>query len=795
MFQCYVSISSVSIQLTVFKKQYCLYLGGGKFTTAYHHFINTKDVLELLFLKILFSGPPRQGKTSARRRLEGEIVDLMSAGEADLVQPSTGAVESGPGMIIQSVSSSTAVVTEAEWHAVKSLQEEAGMLLHNLDGEMKTKSDPTNTPARAMDIGPVEVAGAEEATTVTTALASPEVMQRPESGFLNKMLSKLKSLIKKQPMTPQLSESQLSECQPSDSPEIVHLFQEALKHPEFWKEVKHSFRAYIRMEDTGGQPELMDMLPALTLGPALCLVFFNLEWNLKKEFPVFYQHPSGKSTAPEESKITLEEMLLSTLSSISCSSASADSLRGEEANCSDMREILESSKSVAYFVGTHKDKVTEEEISRFDSDLQSIIRGTDFFDKGIVQFGSEGKLMVAMDNMTGGVEEVNEVQKILHRAMEKYFRKLRIPAVWLLLNQCLQMREKRTASFESCLELSSQFNMSAYETKVALWFLHHHAGVLMYFPDIPLLADLVILDSQVVYDSVTFLILGAMSFDSVGQAKAEKFRETGQFVMTDLVEATKKLSDDIIPPEKLVALLEFLHMVTTIVPVQDSLSSIEKEKEVVYLMPCVLHTANKEKLDAMLNDQFHPECVAPLMIRYKCGFVPLGIFPALIASLIGNKAFTVVEEDMLKNKVQFYYGSLKILITFLCSPKFYAIVISKLPNVDHPIAEDELHEECVALRKAVAASLEQVNSHMNYGFFLDYQFAFECPSHPGREHLCVVDGKFEKAKFMMCLENLKHKKPVRMSSNHEIWFHKVFKSYILETKFALETIFVGIGNN
>ena len=745
-------------------------LGSAKFTTAYRHFINTKDVLELLFLKILFSGPPRQGKTSARRRLEGEIVDLMSAGEADLVQPSTGAVESGSGMIIKSVSSSTAIVTEAEWHAVKSPEEEAGMLLHNLAGEMATKNVPTTTPARAMDVKPVGVAGADEAAAVTPTIASPEAIQRPES--------------------------QLSESRPSDSPEIVRLFQEALKHPEFWKDVKHSFRAYIRMEDTGGQPELMDMLPALTLGPALCLVFFNLEWNLKKEFPVLYQHPSGKTTAPEESKIILEEMLLSTLSSISCSSASADSLRGEETNSSGMREILESSKSVAYFVGTHKDKVTQEEISKFDSDLQSIIRGTDFFEKGIVQFSSEGKLIVAMDNMAGGVEEVNEVRKTLHRAMEKHFRKLRIPAVWLLLNQCLQMREKRTASFKSCLELSSQFNMSDYETKVALWFLHHHAGVLMYFPDIPLLADLVILDSQVVYDSVTFLILGAMSFDSVGQAKAEKFRETGQFVMKDLVAATNDVSGDIIPPEKLVALLEFLHMVAPIAPVQDSVSTMENEKEIYFLMPCVLRTASKEKLDAMLTDESRPECVAPLMIRYKCGFVPLGIFPALIARLIGNKAFVFVEEDMLKNKVQFYYGSLKILITFLCSPKFYAIVISKLPNVDHPIAEDELHEECVALRKEIAASLEQVNSHMNYGSFLNYQFAFECPSHPGREHLCVTDGIFENSKFMMCLQKLKHKKPVRMSSIHEIWFHKVFKCFTIASKntYIYTYIIVFIGN-
>ena len=82
---------------------------------------------------------------------------------------------------------------------------------------------------------------------------------------------------------------------------------------------------------------------------------------------------------------------------------------------------------------------------------------------------------------------------------------------------------KRVAHTKSVLELSSH-NMLAYETKVALWFLHLHVGVMMYFPDIPLLENLVILDTQVVYDSVTFLILEAMSFDcNVGQTCAEKF--------------------------------------------------------------------------------------------------------------------------------------------------------------------------------------------------------------------------------------------------------------------------------
>ena len=127
-------------------------------------------------------------------------------------------------------------------------------------------------------------------------------------------------------------------------------------------------------------------------------------------------------------------------------------MSAEETSSSDMCKILESSRSVAYIVGTHKDTVSEEYIASFDKKLQSIIRNTDFFEKDIVQFCLEGKLVVSMDNMGGGVEEVNEIHKLLERAMENHFKKLRIPAVWLLFSLCLRMRYVRTGSVVwSCL--------------------------------------------------------------------------------------------------------------------------------------------------------------------------------------------------------------------------------------------------------------------------------------------------------------------------------------------------------
>ncbi len=170
--------------------------------------------------------------------------------------------------------------------------------------------------------------------------------------------------------------------------------------------------------------------------------------------------------------------------------------------------------------------------------------------------------------MGGGVEEIHHLHQLLENAMEKHFKKLKILAVWLLFS--LRMREVWTASLETCLALSHAFNMTPYETKAALWFLHQHAGVLMYFPSVPSLEDLVIIDIQVVYDSITGVILKAMRFDSVGQVTSEIFRNTGRFSMTDLKTATADISGDLIPPEQLVALLAYLHLIAEIVSVASS---------------------------------------------------------------------------------------------------------------------------------------------------------------------------------------------------------------------------------
>ncbi len=709
----------------------------------------------------------------------------MSSHEEDQIHGSTGIMEcsSNINMLVQGSSDPTTAERKANWTIVKNMIEEASLLFHSLKDSLETKS----TSEIMVDSHEGSATTANVSQANSTELSHP-VEKPPQPSLLQKMMARLKTLtISRQsqqktpsphpptpsphpptpsPHPPTLGQVTDEMVVPQDYSEIGSILETVSKRPYFSEVVRHSFKAFLRLEDTGGQPELMDMLPALTIGPGLYLLFFSYKFQLDEEYRVFYQRASGETTAPEKSEFTLQEMLLRTLASISCLSSSSHLQPLPGPDNAAIGKILESSKSVVYIVGTHKDTVSEEYIAAVDSQLQKVIRDTD--SNGIVQFCSQDKLVVSLDNMKGGVEEIHHLHQLLENAMEKHFKKLKIPAVWLLFSLCLRMREVRTASLETCLAMSRALNMTPDETRAALWYLHHHAGVLMYFPSVPGLKDLVIIDIQVIYDSITGVILKAMSFDSVGQGTAKTFRKTGCFIMKDLISATADISGDLIPPEQLVALLAYLHIIAEIVWVEDIHSVLEENE---YIMPCVLENTSAKELDQFHKESCRSCIVEPLLMYFRSGFTPLGLFPAVIACLISNKSFIFIREGVKKNMVHFMYGSIPIRVTFISRCQYFEVVVSCDPTF-----QDSIHHECTALKQEIEDTLKKASSRMNYNSYMDYQFAFDCRSHEGGHHLGIVHEVRSIPLAMKCLNS---SQAIALQNRHLIWYGQVCSNRLM----------------
>ena len=490
---------------------------------AYRQILAKQETLEMWFIKVILLGAPRLGKATMRRRLTGEIDDISSSEEGE--QPSRGSVESGPSIVIRNLSSTTALIAESEWLATKNLSDE--LLRSHISEKMHIQTGPQIEEV---------ISSTQKAKKVPSEYVKPAKKKRKSRlkayfGFIKEVTwSTYASLRNK------LSETE-NKVNKALSTETENEVSGASMS---------QYTVIVNIEDRN---EFMDMQPALTVGPALYLFFCKLTDDLDSLYEVSYLSPStGESTVPRESTYTAKENLFASLASIACFRSSSSTSLGETTSSTADQLLASCNKSIAFVVGTHKDLVSEEQIDEFDRKLQQCIRPTDFFEEDIVQFSSEERMVLPVDNMHGGSSEVNQVRKVLEESMKKHFKKLSIPASWLVLSLCLRKREERTASLESVLQLASELGIPQSEVMVALWFLHHYAGVLMYFPNLPELKDTVICDNQIIYDSATNLIVNTFKFRSVGVAASECFRKTGQFSLKDIRRVTAGVSGDVYIP-------------------------------------------------------------------------------------------------------------------------------------------------------------------------------------------------------------------------------------------------------
>ena len=719
---------------------------------AYKKAIKESVALEICPVRFNYIGLPRSGKTSFRRRMTGEILNILWAiARGEKEQPSTGVAEAGGQVFISNrTTRDMGVLSSEKWIILKNLEDEAGMFsricYQTIHDELSTTTDDNFTAHESQHQPSMGGAAVTKLSNISAA------------NYSMKPLLKITPIFRGSP-PPVMTDID------NEMEEMLNVVHTAIETKN-WDVVKFSLDDMILLinTDVGGQAEFLDLQASLVQGPSFNLLFSRLVDELESQFEVYYTNEEGESTEKEDSIMTTEQVLFQCLSSIACYSGTfsdGDDTPSGEASASNTRSKKErQSKSKVMFVGTHRDKVSQEEFETKDKLLQEKIKCTPFHEKGIIEFASEDQLMLPVDNMSGGQDDIDKIRKILEKVIKQSFEKVKIPASWLALGLQMRAGKKQTMSLEDCEKLAWILRISPSELQNALWFLHHRVGVILYYPQLEALKGTVICDIQVLYDSATNLVKNVFTFDEVGQSMSEKFRKKAQFSLKDVRKATSGHTDALIPLHKLVQLLEYLRVLTVIPPTPSSEGSSPQEP--TYFMPCVLKSATVKELE--LNIHSHSDSdPAPLMIRYECGYVPVGMFPSMTTNLVSQrlKGWKMLEKDIRKNRVQFLVGEDYDTVTLISHPRYFEIAIKRSEDF-----QSSTYLLCSHVREIIKSTLRTITSRMNYHFSMGYKFGFECPTHPGRGHLCVL--AHERARKMECLQD--EREIIPLQPQHKVWF-------------------------
>ena len=242
----------------------------------------------------------------------------------------------------------------------------------------------------------------EETTTI-----AQQVLKSPKLS-LHKIKNLFKSWGKKSADSYQdKAESDHGISQVDNISEIISSFQEPMD-AEDWGIVKYLLddTIYLINTDTGGQTAFLDLMSRFLMGPALNLIISRLVDSLEQLYKIYCTNEEGVSTEKEDSVVTLEEVILQTLASIACLETSYDPDYFSNSDGKDTNIEIPECSSKAMFVGTFRDKVSQEEFEEKDRLLLNKIKPTEFYHKGLVLCASKKQLMFTLDNLNGRKEEI-----------------------------------------------------------------------------------------------------------------------------------------------------------------------------------------------------------------------------------------------------------------------------------------------------------------------------------------------------------------------------------------------------
>ena len=489
--------------------------------------------------------------------------------------------------------------------------------------------------------------------------------------------------------------------------------------------------------DTGGQPEFVNILPAVSSSIALTFIVFNLSKSLDDLVRVEHNVKGDPSFDPYDLDCTNIEFI----KRLMISSENFNKTAAQIQLKSFQREDGGNDSKIC-FVGTHALTVHKENIQEIDDQLSSVAIKLELQQRS---FWSSPKPQLKRlfpvdmfptdedkESFEGVIEDIRDnIQKQVQK--RDYYE---VPITWFIfllkIQKLCNTREISYISYQEAVDVwmdkdvseATQSDQGLHEEQHErvsrhnsdvhnILFFFHFMGMLFYYHEVKGICDFVFIDRQWLFDKLTELVEVKFAKKNVNAEDVEKFTMEGRLSINIIKNLQINLQG--IQPLYFINLLDHLNIVAPI----DS-----KGKE--YFMPSVLPSfpPTKSAQKFIDIDKFYGAIQhVPLLVGFKNGPMPHGLFCRLIVELFRNLPTGWHVPLLSIQEMQHVYNN---LITFPTTTGHFVSLFYKIgylevqvrcrkrqPTIIHC---DVQHKLDVALQKA-SNSLKLNSEQLCYGFY------------------------------------------------------------------------------
>ena len=510
--------------------------------------------------------------------------------------------------------------------------------VHSLAVNLMRDMDPLPLPTSSSTVE--HISSDNEAAEVTTHPHTPPPLEK-ESPSCQKMVEVVKS---------ESNPTQESEANPT----------------------KDLLLELVHMIDTGGQPELMEVMPSLIHNANLGMVLINLQDGLDKCPKINYHENDKEYKRHLSSHYTGRDILLKLVSTLHAKKSLNQAFR-------------------LLIVATHRDCLEtnlETEVEALNTELRSLLL-PEFKDE-LILYKAPTKIAFVL-KLKNPEDQDKRAFEVIRRETAKpgLSSTFETPVSFFLFEQDLLQFSENDAkryilTLAECKEVGEPLNMSDEMVEAALVFFHRQ-NTFLYFRHV--LPNHIFVKPQVALDIVNSIV----SFRyKVNDGEFEGFPAKFVTQLNEGIITEELLTYDKISPhfEKDIyevqdAIKLFCHTFI-LAPLQSDrtggeYASVEVENK-EYLMMCLKPAIPDHKLNDYIPESSD---TVPLVVKFSSGCVPLGCFGSTISSLISKYGWEVCREEeygppkcLAHNIASLYIPDLLVYVTLVDHTQYIKIHVS-----------------------------------------------------------------------------------------------------------------------